>query len=127
MDNVSFGLLLRVYANKVEDIPNRVGFIKKVIARAGEIKRRDGRRFFDHIDVVVWEDIRYPDADCGLTAEAIAAAVGGTAAVYRFREGDIFVDILNFGVQEVQLRKGVTHTCILSGEAFSYLTQATCV
>ncbi len=58
-DKKRFGLLLRTFATKAEDVPKRVQAIEQMVARAMDLK------IFARIDVLVWADTRYSDADCG--------------------------------------------------------------
>ena len=119
------GLVLRTYATKSEDVPKRVEAIRKFVEKAKGIQI-DGKQVFRQIDVLVWEDARFADADCGLTFEALKgdATVVANASVHRFNYGDLFCGVLNYAVAK-QIRAGIDYTLIASTEALSYFTVET--
>jgi len=119
------GLLLRTFATKAEDVPKRVAAIEKMVDKATKLQI-EGRAVFSRIDVLVWADARYKDADCGDTAEAMKLALAGVKGVHvtEFKTGDLFCGILNFGVAH-QLRDRIDYTLIASTEAESYFNPET--
>lgn len=119
------GMILRVYATKAEDVPNRVGMIEKAVVAARKAMV-DGKSLIQRIDVLVWRDQNYKDADCGQTAEALRQkfAAEKNLFVSEVRHGDVFCGILNYGVVH-QLRHGCDYSLIVSAEAFSYMTPET--
>jgi len=124
----SVGLILRVYASKEDDIPNRIKMIKNAIQA---IRRMvvDGAQVVRRIDVLVWSDKNYKDSDCGQTASAMREALKNETGILgvfvsEVEHADIFCGILNYGVVH-QLRKGVDYSIIASTEAFSYMTPET--
>ena len=119
------GLILRVFASKEDDIPNRINMIKEAIKAARRMVV-DGIQFIRRIDVLVWADKKYKDSDCGKTASAMREALKEEKGVFvsEVEHADIFCSILNYGVVH-QLRKGIDYHIIVSAEAFSYMTPET--
>ena len=119
------GLILRVYASKEEDVPNRIKMIKDAITATRKMVV-DGIQVVRRIDVLVWADKNYKDSDCGKTAPALREALKEEKGVFisEVEHADIFCAILNYGVVH-QLRKGVDYNIIASAEAFSYMTPET--
>lgn len=119
-----FGLVLRTFATKEADVPNRVAAIKKMVEKACGLQV-GGRPFFARVDVLVWADARYKDADCGKTADALRDEFHGTGVqVHEFKHGDVFCGILNYGIA-LQTRNRVDYSLVASTEAQSYLTLET--
>lgn len=119
------GLILRVYAKEENQIMARVEMIGKAISAARKATV-DNKELIQRIDVLVWNDQNYPDADCGRTADALSDHFGHEKNLFvtDFSYGDIFCGILNYGVAH-QLRHGVNYSIIVSAEAFSYMTPET--
>lgn len=119
------GLVLRVFAQKEEQIPDRVAMVKEAIGRARSIVVQ-GQLAIRYINVIVWADPRYRDSDCGKTTGALRAELGGTPDLFvnEFRDGDLFCGLLNYAVCH-QLRHRVDYSLIASSEAFSYLNAET--
>lgn len=117
------GLLLRVFANKPEYVPDRVKEMREMVSRALAIKL-DGRAVFHRIDIAVWADPRYNDSDCGETTVAMRDAFKDERAVTvsAYKQGDLFCGILNWGVAN-QMRHGVSHTLIASTQVFDHMNQ----
>lgn len=117
------GLLLRVFANKPEYVPDRVKEMREMVSRALSIKL-DGRAVFHRTDILVWADKRWSDSDCGETAEAMRDVFKDERAVTisQFGQGDLFCGILNWGVAN-QMRHGVSHTLIASTQVFDHMSQ----
>lgn len=118
------GLLLRVYANKLEYVEARVHEMRQMVDCARSITNGT-RPLFHRIDIVVWADKRFADSDCGQTAEAMRKAFKGERSVFvsEYKNGDLFCGILNWGVAH-QLRHGVSHTVIASFQARDHMHQA---
>ena len=119
------GMILRVYATKPEDASNRVSMIEKAVAAARNATV-DGKPLIQRIDVLVWSDQNYKDADCGQTAGALRQKFTDEKNLFvsEVKHGDIFCGILNYGVVH-QLRHGCDYSLIVSAEAFSYMTPQT--
>jgi len=119
------GLILRVYSNKEEDIPDRVAMIEKAIKAARQMVV-EGIQLIKRIDILVWADANYADSDCGGTAHAMRKALHGEKGVYvsEIKNADIFCGILNHGIM-LQSMRGITYSIIASSEAFSYMTPET--
>ena len=115
-DTKRFGLLLRTFATKQEDVMNRVDAIEEMALRA------DLLTLFSRIDVLVWADKRYPDSDCGGTVSALNENTMFRACrrVHNFESGDLFCGILNYGIAK-QMRDRIDYTMIASTEAIDYL------
>lgn len=116
------GLLLRVYANKQEQIPARVAEMREMVSRALSMFGRSGQCVFSRVDIVVWADQRYNDSDCGQTAPTMQEAFKDERAVSisEYRHGDLFCGILNWGVAN-QMSNGVNHTVIASTQALDHM------
>lgn len=115
------GLILRVFATKEDQVENQVRQIMEMVCKAMQLVE------ISLIDIFVWEDKRYPDADCGKTYDALTKEVGTKQIMvrtHRFEHGDIFCGILNYAVA-MQLRNRVDYSIIASKEALSYLNQET--
>jgi len=119
------GMILRVYATKAEDVPNRAAMIEKAVVAARKATV-DDKSLVSRIDVLVWIDQNYKDADCGQTAEALRQKFSGEKNLFvsEVAHGDVFCGILNYGVVH-QLRHGCDYSLIVSAEAFSYMTPET--
>lgn len=119
------GLILRVFATKEDDIPNRIKMIKDAIAAARRMIV-DNVQVVRRIDVLVWTDKSYKDSDCGKTAPALREELKEEKSVHvcEVDDADIFCGILNKGVF-YQSRKGIDYSIIVSAEAFSYMTPET--
>lgn len=119
------GMILRVYATKAEDVPNRVSMIEKAVVAARKATI-NGKSLIQRIDVLVWSDRNYKDADCGQTTEVLRHKFAGEKNLFvsEVRHGDIFCGILNYGVVH-QLRHGCDYSLVVSAEAFSYMTPET--
>ena len=129
LDRNNVGLILRVFATKAEDVAKRVAQTKQLVEKAIAMKVGN-KNVFSAIDILVWNDDRYQDADCGLTADALRDAFQSTpftakgfavVSTHDFKRGDLFCGILNYGVVS-QLAKRIRYSCIMSPEAIDYLT-----
>lgn len=120
-DKKRFGLLLRTFATRAEDVPKRVQAIEQMVARALDLK------IFARIDVLVWADKRHSDSDCGHTFEALTKSNvlsqhRSSVRIHNFEKGDPFCGILNYGVA-LQMEDRVAYTMVASTEALDYLTE----
>lgn len=127
------GLVLRAFASKEADVPKRIEQISDTVTQAASVRvgwlPTGWHPVFSRIDILVWEDKRYKDADCGATAKAMPDVffienTGVQVAVHRFTCGDLFCGCLNYGVA-LQLRNRIAYSCIMSTEAAGYLTEDT--
>jgi len=125
------GMILRVYATKAEDVSNRVSMIHEAVAAAYKATV-DGHQLIKRIDVLVWSDENYADADCGLTRGALFESfftdpdypLHSGFHLSEVKHGDLFCGLLNYGVVH-QLRHGCDYSLVISAEAFSYMTPET--
>ncbi|MBU1179439.1 hypothetical protein KJ885_00675 [Patescibacteria group bacterium] len=120
------GLILRTFATKEDDIPNRVAMAKKIIFRALNL-RVDEQQLIKRIDLLVWSDKRYPGSDCGKTFSALTDALADFISIENIREvsnGDLFCGMLNFGIA-MQSRNRIDYSIIASPDAYSYLNDDT--
>jgi hypothetical protein len=119
------GAILRVFAQKEEQIPDRIKMIEEAIERLLSI-RLEGQQAIKMIDVMVWADKRYSDSDCGKTAQVLRDNFGGHSGVFinEVEKGDLFCSLLNYG-REQQTRRGCHYSMIVSSDAFSYITSET--
>ena len=115
------GLILRIFAKKPELVDSAVKQILDTASRANALEI-DGISVFSRIDVMVAMDHRYPDCDCGETAEALKKVSGESFHVREVFDGEIFVDALNLGLG-IQVENGITHSMMLSPGVASYLTE----
>ncbi len=116
-DKKRFGLVLRTFATKAEDVPKRIQAVEQMVARAMDLK------IFARIDVLVWADARYNDSDCGSTFTALAknsALIQSNVRIHNFEKGDPFCGILNYGVA-LQMRDRIDYTMIASTEVMQCL------
>ncbi len=119
------GMILRVYATKEEHIPDRVAMVEKAVAAARRTTV-DGKQLIQRIDVLVWADKNYADADCGQTAGVLREKFRNEQNLFvlEIAFGDLFCGILNYGIMH-QIRHGCDYSLIVSSEAFSYMTPET--
>ncbi|MFZ5392190.1 MAG: hypothetical protein ACOZAR_03245 [Patescibacteria group bacterium] len=125
--NKRFGLILRTFATKPDDVIKRVEQVIETIKKAEKLNLEQGdRSFFSRIDVLVWADDRFDDADCGLTTRTLRDALYKQKKVFvsEVKNGDLYCTLLNYGIAK-QLRDRVDYSFIMSSEAESYLNQET--
>ncbi len=122
---IKTGAILRIFAKTEAVVPEAVNNLKELI----RVSVHEG--VTNHFQVIVAEDPRYPDHDCGKTYEAlkpVAVALQSehdiTVKVNRLQSGDVFVDALNFGMHLLG-EEGCTHGFVLSKEARSYIDRDT--
>lgn len=120
--NNNFGMILRTYATRKNDVSNRVAMIKKVV-RATHNAFVDGKQLVKRIDILVWTDKDFPESDCGETAATLQKKFAKEKNVFisEFPHGDIFCSILNGGVYRAG-QNGIRYSIIISPEAYSYVT-----
>jgi len=123
LNRKKFGLILRSFATKPEQVPSRVDQANSMVEVAESIII-DGIRLFSQIDIIVWHDTSYIDTDCGETTAAMQAKfqIKKNVHVHEFKHGDIFCGALNFGIA-IQSRNGIDYSVIASTEALIYLTE----
>lgn len=115
------GAIVRVYAHDEAKVSATVGQTLEAVRVLRALSPAPS------VEIMVWTDKRdyRSKSDCGATAGALQAALTeGDVNVTEFGAGDLFVDILNAGV-ELNQRNGRTMSLVLSPQASSYLTQAT--
>lgn len=138
------GVLMRVFVQKEEDIPNRIELVRNLLSRLNIAGVIDGKMRINSIDVLVWADQRFANSktkpDCGKTAQALKEAFSyydpghgedefylqNRLHVREVRNGDLFCGVLNYGVA-FQTRERIDYSLILSPEAFPYITRETMV
>lgn len=116
------GLVLRTYATKPEDVAKRVEAIKGFVETALPLME-----YIRQVNVVVWADGRFSDADCGQTAEALRREFSMYTSwcyVSEYSAGDLYCGILNYMVAR-QLRDRIDYTLVASTEAESYFNVET--
>jgi len=120
-EELKVGLMLRTYAGKEEDIPKRAEMVASAIEATRKAKV-NGTPVIKRIDILVWADKRYKDADCGKTAAYLSERfnAGNGVFVTEVPAGDIFCQVLNRGLA-IQLQNGCSHSMIVSSEAISYM------
>ncbi len=120
--NKKYGVILRTYATKESDVEKRVKMVGETVKKVLAVEV-DGEKVFSKIDVLVWANNRFKDADCGKTAPALTEALAEFSAVEveEVKNFDLFCGILNYGISK-QLFKGINYSMILSPDANSYLT-----
>lgn len=121
------GLVLRVYARKEEQIPESAKEIETIITKAKTMHYK-GKPIFGRIDVMVWNDNRYVDSDCGKTYEYLESRWRNTSRVFvnNFTRGDLYCEILNKAIG-IQVRNRIDYSMILSYQALSYFNEETVV
>ncbi len=123
IENKKIGLILRIFSSKIEDLPNRLQQLEKIIFLAKKLKIGN-KSVFSRIDVLVWGDQRFSEKDCGKTFDLVSRNFKNEQLVFvhDFKNGDIFCSILNYGVA-TQLSQGISHSCIASVEVASYFSE----
>lgn len=124
-----FGLILRTFANKEEDVKRRVKMIQETIDRAMALSIDfNGVLVIRRIDVLVWADKRFSESDCGKTASALREAFIKQPIVHisEVKRGDLYCGILNYGIAK-QMRDRIDYSLILSPDARSYMTKKTMI
>lgn len=130
LDENKIGLMLRVFAKNEEDIPKRVELVENVIERVRkcdlQVDEHNAQGIISRVDVLVPEDNRYRDSDCGKTAGVLAKHFHQERDVYieGIPEGDVFCSVGNYGFLK-QFKEGMTYTVTLSPEVHSYLNHET--
>jgi len=123
------GLVLRTFATKEADVKARVQMVEEVVAKALGVTV-EGHGVIRRIDVLVWADPRYKDADCGKTTAALRDTFRCEPAtqrevnavrIHEVAHGDLFCGLLNYGIG-LQLRDRVDYSLVVSPDARSYLT-----
>ena len=125
LSRLRVGLILRTYATKEDQIPDRLRLTQEAVTRAKQLMV-DDVPVIRRVDVMVWTDRRYKEADCGKTAEALRKQFENEKDVYvhEYAHGDIFCGILNHAVA-LQMRDRVDYSIILSPDAASYFNSET--
>jgi len=122
MNERKVGLLVRGFARRSQDVPDRVAMMRELIAkaRAADVA---GFPFIKRVDVLVWaSQDEYPDqCDCGELAPALRELYRDDRRVFvhEVRTGDLFCSLLNYGIAK-QLRAGCDYSVIASAEANAY-------
>lgn len=128
LEQKRIGVLMRVFAQKEDDIPNRIELVRNLLSRLDIAGVIDGKMRIDSVDVLVWADQRFLNSktkpDCGKTAQALREAFPSQIKVREVRNGDLFCGVLNYGVA-FQTRNRVDYSLILSPEAFPYINRET--
>ncbi len=111
----TYGVLLRVYTPKAEEVPDRVKRATLHVRQIQEVARE-----FPRLKKTMLLVPR--DHDCGKTAAALREAVEefGTSVEVLDPPGYHSMEVLNEGVHA--LESHVSHAIIISGKALSYLT-----
>lgn len=114
------GLLLRTFATKEDDVARRVELMQRVIDRVNDTAI--DFPVFSRIDILVYADRRYPDADCGKTYGAMIDTFGRNENIFieEVPFGDIFCGLGNYGFAK-QLRGGMDYSMTMSPEVHSSL------
>jgi hypothetical protein len=121
------GMILRVYANREEDIPKRIAMVREAVERGRAVAIRH-KRLIKKIDILVWADKRYPESDCGKTTETLKKIFKNEnedLSITEVTDADIFCGILNQGIYRQIRYAHADYTTIVSSEAFSYMTNET--
>ncbi len=123
--NKKYGVILRTFATKEEDVEKRVKMVGETVKKI-EAVEIDGQKIFSRVDILVWKNERFPDCDCGQTAIALAEALAEfpVVEIEEVKNFDLFCGILNYGIGK-HLLKGISHSLIMSPDANSYLTPET--
>jgi len=118
------GLLLVTFASKEDDVPKRVQMAEETVEQA-EAFRLGDQPYFSRIDILVVDDPRFADTDCGKTKDALIEKLKPHRSTFiASPKGDAFSEIKNAGFA-IQSRHGIDYTMTLSPEARSYLNQET--
>ncbi len=116
------GLLLRTFATKESDVARRVELMQAVFDRIENLA--DDFSIFSRVDILIYADKRYPDADCGKTYKALVDSFDHrntkNVVIEEVPFGDIFCGLGNYGFAR-QLQAGMNYTMTMSPEVHSYL------
>lgn len=122
------GAIMRVHTAKPELVAERVEMAREAIEclQAVEIS---GQPLIRRVEVMVWTNSLYPDADCGRTLPALRAMIKandwkGRVFPTEVPYGDIFCVALNLGM-DLQNRHGMNWSLIMSSEVRGYLSRET--
>jgi len=133
LEKNSIGLVLRAFTPPqatVEEthkaIDKNIGVLRGVVERAAALTY-DGASIYSQVNIVVQNDPRYIDCDCGLTAQALRRVkqsweVGGLAQRVLVQEclsGDLYVGNNNFALRE-QREAGLDYIQFLSPGLLDY-------
>lgn len=122
MNEKKVGLLVRGFAKKSEDVPNRVVMMDELITRALSAKVI-GKPLIRRVDILIWANqTDYPgEVDSGELAPALKEHFKEDRKIFvhEVRSGDLFCSILNYGIAK-QLRAGCDYSVIASAEANKY-------
>lgn len=119
------GAILRIFATKAVDVQKRVDMARETVRRL-LAANANGLRIVDQIEIVIWTDPRFPDADCGETLGAMRQEFGSDAdvVVSECKHGDLFCGLLNRACADLYAR-GMTHALIISPDASGYISDET--
>ena len=128
LDQKRIGLIIRAFNTKPELVEDRSLRVISTIKKALELSVM-GRSVFRRIDVLIPIDPRYSDCDCGETASCLRRLVGENFSptdvekikVSEVAHGDVFVEVLNYGISR-QLRDRIDISVIISSGVNAYLT-----
>lgn len=129
------GAIIRVFCKKREEIFDKTrrvwALVKAIEKSAVDMGNFMTTNFVKRIDIVVWADNKYlekgkPAADCGGTADELRGIFKNrdNVFVHEFRDGDLFCDLLNYGVY-LQIRHACDYSMIVSPESHEYVTPET--
>src|SRR3989338_7533926 len=133
MNRISFlsqnkiGLVLRAFATKREQIPDRAAIVGEMLTRAlGTVVNE--KFLIGRVDVMVWADNKnYPGkVDCGGLAEELQQLRPKDCEyfVHEVHHGDLFCALSNYAVA-IQSAAGCSYSLMISSEAAAYWTPST--
>ncbi|MFZ5392189.1 MAG: hypothetical protein ACOZAR_03240 [Patescibacteria group bacterium] len=120
--NKKYGVILRTYATKEQDVEKRVKMVQETVKKVLAVEV-GGEKVFSRTDILVWSSPRFKDSDCGKTVPAMKEALAEFECVEieEVKNFDLFCGILNYGVAK-QLRNGIDYSLIMSPDVHSYMT-----
>lgn len=123
------GCVLRVFAKHPALVPLVVKQTLEIVQKL-TVLQVDGLAFTRRVELLVPMDTAYADVDCGLTANALRAALqdcpwaAKTVFVSEVKHGDIYCRVLNYGMARL-LRAGCDYGFVVSREATEYVDSLT--
>lgn len=115
----SYGILLRVYTPKAEEVPDRV---ERALKHAQQIKKvQEKFPALRRASFIVPQDY-----DCGQTAETLLKRFNDEGMSHDVTvstsSGHHSCEVLNYGLADLRYDITITHGLIVSGKAMPYLT-----
>ena len=124
LERESVGLSLRVFAGKPELVEKQCEVTLALARKAADMHLDDGKTVFKNILLLVAEDKRRVDYDCGLSSEYLKNALTKNPRtqikIISCKQEDLFCGTLNLASAKL-LRSGCKYMAVFSSLAHDYL------